>query len=170
MKGPKWAGRRAPKTGALLERRRAQCGLTTFSIRDPAAPRIRPRDVRGAHDVLGGSHFHELCGHPGGGRHQRISERLWLVETLAASFTVNPERGGRQISFPDSRTMLAIQSRSTTLRRELLTFKPPLYSMNPSFLNLFMKKFTRERVVPTISASVSCDTLGSVRCDASGSP
>ena len=33
-----------------------------------------------------------------------------------------------------------------------------------------MKKFTRERVVPTISASVSCDTLGSVRCDTSGSP
>src|ERR1700683_2272108 len=27
--------------------------------------------------------------------------------------------------------------------------------MNPSFLNLFMKKFTRDRVVPTISASVS---------------
>ena len=46
-------------------------------------------------------------------------------------------------------------SRSTTLRRELLIFKPPLYSMNPSFRNLFMKKFTRERVVPTISASVS---------------
>ena len=32
--------------------------------------------------------------------------------------------------------------------------------MNPSFRNLFMKKFTRERVVPTISASVSCDTFG----------
>jgi hypothetical protein len=30
-----------------------------------------------------------------------------------------------------------------------------LYSMNPSFLNLFMKKFTRERVAPIISASVS---------------
>ena len=55
------------------------------------------------------------------------------------------------------------QSRSTTLRRELLIFKPPLYSMNPSLRNLFMKKFTRERVVPTISANVSCDTFGSVR-------
>ena len=55
------------------------------------------------------------------------------------------------------------QSRKTTLRRELLIFRPPLYSMKPSFRNLFMKKFTRERVVPTISASVSCDTLGSVR-------
>jgi hypothetical protein len=55
------------------------------------------------------------------------------------------------------------QSRKTTLRRELCTFKPPLYSMNPSFRNLFMKKFTRERVVPTISASVSWDTRGSVR-------
>ncbi len=33
--------------------------------------------------------------------------------------------------------------------------------MKPSFLNLFMKKLTRDRVVPTISASISCDTLGS---------
>jgi hypothetical protein len=32
---------------------------------------------------------------------------------------------------------------------------PESYSMNPSFLNLFMKKFTRERVVPIIFASVS---------------
>jgi hypothetical protein len=30
------------------------------------------------------------------------------------------------------------------------------------FLNLFMKKLTRERVVPIISARVSCDTLGSI--------
>ena len=29
--------------------------------------------------------------------------------------------------------------------------------MNPRFRNLFMKKSTRERVVPTISASVSGD-------------
>ena len=32
---------------------------------------------------------------------------------------------------------------------------PPLYSMKPSFLNLFMKKLTRDRVVPIISASVT---------------
>jgi len=32
---------------------------------------------------------------------------------------------------------------------------PPLYRMKPSFLNLFMKKLTRERVVPIISASVA---------------
>ena len=32
--------------------------------------------------------------------------------------------------------------------------------MKPSFLNLFRKKFTRERVVPTISASVSCEIFG----------
>src|SRR6185436_11137752 len=35
--------------------------------------------------------------------------------------------------------------------------------MKPRSLNLFMKKFTRERVVPIISASVSCDTLGTAR-------
>ncbi len=38
--------------------------------------------------------------------------------------------------------------------------RPPLYSMKPSFLNLFMKKLTRERVVPIISASVSRENLG----------
>jgi hypothetical protein len=37
-----------------------------------------------------------------------------------------------------------------------------LYSMKPSFLNLFMKKFTRDRVVPTISDSVSCEIFGTV--------
>ena len=34
------------------------------------------------------------------------------------------------------------------------------YSMNPSFRNLFKKKLTRDRVVPIISASVSCETAG----------
>jgi hypothetical protein len=43
----------------------------------------------------------------------------------------------------------------TTLRRDLCTCKPSVYSMNPSFLNLFRKKLTRDRVVPIISASVS---------------
>lgn len=42
-----------------------------------------------------------------------------------------------------------------TLNNELWTFRAPLYSMKPSFLNLFMKKLTRGRVVPIISASVS---------------
>src|ERR1700722_12469344 len=43
----------------------------------------------------------------------------------------------------------------TTLRREVFIYSPPLYLMKPIFLNLFMKKLTRERVVPIISASVS---------------
>jgi hypothetical protein len=34
--------------------------------------------------------------------------------------------------------------------------------MNPSRRNLFMKKFTRERVVPIISARVSCESRGTV--------
>jgi hypothetical protein len=49
------------------------------------------------------------------------------------------------------------------LRREPLMVRPPLYSMKPSLRNLFMKKFTRDRVVPTISASVSCESRGSLR-------
>ena len=46
-------------------------------------------------------------------------------------------------------------SRRTTLKSELLIFRPPLYSMNPSLRNWFMKKLTRDRVVPIISARVS---------------
>ncbi len=49
----------------------------------------------------------------------------------------------------------ATYSRRRTLNNELWTFSSPLYSMKPSFLNLFMKKLTRGRVVPIISASVS---------------
>ncbi|OFW16589.1 MAG: hypothetical protein A3F70_08580 [Acidobacteria bacterium RIFCSPLOWO2_12_FULL_67_14] len=45
------------------------------------------------------------------------------------------------------------------VRRELWTLMWPLYSMKPRSRNLFMKKLMRERVVPTISASVSCDSL-----------
>src|SRR5688572_5191436 len=56
------------------------------------------------------------------------------------------------------------QSCRTMLRRELLILRPPLYSMSPSFLNLFMKKFTLARVVPIISASVSWEIFGSLRC------
>ena len=39
---------------------------------------------------------------------------------------------------------------------------PPLYSTKPNFLNLFRKKLTRDRVVPTMSASVSCLIFGIV--------
>src|ERR1039458_1611078 len=56
------------------------------------------------------------------------------------------------------------QSCRTTLRRDLLIRSPRSlrpYSMKPSFLNLFINRFTRDRVVPTISASVSCDIAGS---------
>ena len=56
------------------------------------------------------------------------------------------------------------------LKSDLLILIPPLYSMNPSLRNLFMKKFTRERVVPTISASISCDMVGMVRTGVSSLP
>src|SRR5438309_11245211 len=52
------------------------------------------------------------------------------------------------------------QSCSTTWSSELWTSSPPSYSMKPSFRNLFMKKLTLDRVVPTLSASVSWLTFG----------
>jgi len=56
---------------------------------------------------------------------------------------------------PEPRAPSLRQSCSTTLNSELLILIPPLYSMNPNFRKRFMKKFTRERVVPIISASTS---------------
>ena len=44
---------------------------------------------------------------------------------------------------------------NTTFNKELWTSSFPLYSMKPNLRNLFMKKLTRDRVVPIISASVS---------------
>jgi hypothetical protein len=39
----------------------------------------------------------------------------------------------------------------------------PLYLTNPSFRSLFMNTFSRDRVVPTISASDPCEIFGSTR-------
>ena len=58
----------------------------------------------------------------------------------------------------------ALQSWRTTLNSAGFTLMPPLYSMKPSLRNLFMKKLTRPRVVPTISANASWDSFGTTRC------
>ena len=50
---------------------------------------------------------------------------------------------------------VAAYSCRTTVRRDLFTLISPLYSMKPSFRNLFMNIFTRERVAPIMSANVS---------------
>src|ERR1035441_7026297 len=73
-----------------------------------------------------------------------------------------PQRSGGSTPLSWHRLKVGGYSCRTTLSREVLMCSPPLYLMKPSFLNLFMKKLTRERVVPTISASISCDTLGSI--------
>src|SRR5207245_2200491 len=64
------------------------------------------------------------------------------------------------------------QSCRTTLSSEelIVSGSSSLYSMNPSLLNLFRKKFTRARVVPTISASVSCEILGTTLAGLSSLP
>jgi hypothetical protein len=59
------------------------------------------------------------------------------------------------------------QSCRMTLSSDLWTLMTPLYSMKPSSRKRFMKKLTRDRVVPTISASVSCVIFG---ISVSGSP
>ena len=53
-------------------------------------------------------------------------------------------------------------------QKKLLIFEAAGLLDESEFPTLFMKKFTaRRRVRPPISASVSCDTLGSFRWDAS---
>jgi hypothetical protein len=61
-----------------------------------------------------------------------------------------------------NRDPMTTYSSNTMVSSEGLIFRgrPLSYSMNPAFLNLFKKKFTRERVVPTISASVACEIRG----------
>ena len=51
--------------------------------------------------------------------------------------------------------LISSLSCNTTFSKELCTSSFPLYSMNPNLRNLFMKKLTRDRVVPIISASIS---------------
>src|SRR5205823_12478428 len=64
---------------------------------------------------------------------------------------------GRIYSAPISSSLVLISGLSckTTFNKELWTSSFPLYSMKPNLRNLFMKKLTRDRVVPIISASVS---------------
>jgi hypothetical protein len=70
----------------------------------------------------------------------------------------------RKLPTVDCRLKSPTHSCNTTLNSDVFTCNPPLYLINPIFLNLFMKKFTRERVVPIISASISCDTGGTTPC------
>jgi hypothetical protein len=64
---------------------------------------------------------------------------------------------GRIYSAPIASSLVLISGLSckTTFNKELWTSSFPLYSIKPNLRNLFMKKLTRDLVVPIISASVS---------------
>ena len=49
---------------------------------------------------------------------------------------------------------------ATSSSAGVTTSVPPRRSTSPSFLNRAMNLFTRDRVVPTISAMIDCDTSG----------
>jgi hypothetical protein len=86
-------------------------------------------------------------------------DQVWIEdarEKLAHEHRMALGDGGAP---PDLEMAEACQSCRTTVNKDLLTLILPLYSIKPSFLNLFIKKFTRERVVPIISARVSCETF-----------
>ena len=68
--------------------------------------------------------------------------------------TVWRTHGGDDLEIHVSRVQTVIRA-GTTLNSESFTWSPLPYLINPSLLNLFMKKLTRDRVVLIISASVS---------------
>src|SRR6267143_1408007 len=87
----------------------------------------------------GGILARSLSGGPPGSRGGSRPFLAGAAEFLASGVTVVPSSSCRR-----------------TLRSELWTCKisPTSWLIKPSFLNRFMKKLTRERVVPTISARV----------------
>jgi hypothetical protein len=76
---------------------------------------------------------------------------LELSPAVVTDFAI----GNYSASISLSLVLISGLSRKTMFNKELWTSSFPLYSIKPSLRNLFMKKLTRERVVPIISASVS---------------
>ena len=106
-------------------------------------------------------------------RDARRIEKGLSIELTADSSIPSPESchdATRLICSKGDTSGYSGRSCRTTLSREVLILRPPLYSMKPSFLNLFMKKFTRDRVVPIISASISWESLGRTPCGLSSLP
>src|ERR1700682_3222836 len=84
----------------------------------------------------------------------RLARNPTRIDAKCGDHVLQPELSG--VSLPRS------YSSKTNVSKDLLILILRLwYSMKPSFLNLFMKKFTRERVVPIISDKVSWETIGS---------
>jgi hypothetical protein len=97
------------------------------------------------------------------------SDDRWQEPILTKQGLANEAKGNPEC-VSGTRGRLAAYSCRTTVSSDFLTLILPLYSMKPSLLNLFRKKFTRERVVPIMPASVSCDTFGSPPSGFSSSP
>jgi hypothetical protein len=119
------------------------CAITNIF---PFASPERPSDVRARRFSSRSRHF----SHIGCDRIQQLQRPSASVIDGRSDFSIGLRAA-----------LTSIQSFSTTLSRDLSTWISPLYRMKPSFRNLFMKTFTRDRVVPIISASISCETLGS---------
>jgi hypothetical protein len=95
-------------------------------------------------------------------------ETIWLPLSRKPLLTGNEVGFSARTDFDaakgNSQTLqgAAVYSSNTNVSSDLLiVMLLPRYSMKPSFLNLFMKRFTRERVEPIISDKVSWETVGS---------
>src|ERR1039458_8333964 len=87
-------------------------------------------------------------------------ERLTLARPVNPSHAGLPKGHGRSCGKGIRKKVQRLYSCRKILSRELCTRISPLYSMKPSFLKRFMKKLTRDRVVPIISANTSWLTFG----------
>jgi hypothetical protein len=145
------ASRDAPSVCCLQTRSNRHCGLCRFAHHAPAGAGRQ-------------SDWHD-------GRHSRGSvRRKWVCRGRQRGIGPGAEVPAPrwEIGAPSSRNTkiqwfgplatsgsLPILSCKTTFSNELWTSSFPLYSMKPNLRNLFMKKLTRARVVPIISARVS---------------
>jgi hypothetical protein len=76
----------------------------------------------------------------------------WLIPSGVYQFS---HCGVYSAPIGSSLVLISGLSCKTMFNNELWTSSFPLYSIKPNLRNLFMKKLTRARVVPIISASVS---------------
>src|SRR6266436_1437355 len=67
------------------------------------------------------------------------------------------KNGARRVARAESYLRKALAKREVLTRKPPFASRGPRYLTKPRVLNLFMKKLTRERVVPIIVARVPCD-------------
>src|ERR1700675_1184610 len=89
---------------------------------------------------------------------RRVLGRLWkCVEKSNHESLHSQIPRGRHAERTGSYLQKALRKSGVLMWIPPFRSRRPWYPMKPSFLNLFIKKLTRDRVVPIMVASVACD-------------